>query len=80
MLSGRLPPRHQQRCDYHTRHGSFFTSGELAGQAKARAKVDPHSPERYRVNGLVVNMPEFARAFACPADAPLAKKEPCRVW
>jgi putative endopeptidase len=47
---------------------------------RLRAKTDPHSPDRYRVNGLVVNMPEFARAFSCPADAPLTKKEPCRVW
>jgi endothelin-converting enzyme/putative endopeptidase len=44
------------------------------------AKTDPHSPGRYRVNGVVVNMPEFARAFSCPAGAPLAKQDPCRVW
>jgi putative endopeptidase len=47
---------------------------------RLHAKTDPHSPARYRVNGLVVNMPEFAQAFACPATAPLVKKEPCRVW
>ena len=32
---------------------------------RLQAKTDPHSPGRYRVNGLVVNMPEFERAFAC---------------
>jgi putative endopeptidase len=47
---------------------------------RLNAKVNPHSPGRYRVNGLVVNMPEFAHAFACPDSAPLAKKNPCRVW
>jgi endothelin-converting enzyme/putative endopeptidase len=47
---------------------------------RLHAKTDPHSPGRYRVNGLVVNMPEFAKAFACPANAPLVKKDPCRVW
>jgi len=47
---------------------------------RLRAKTDPHSPGRYRVNGLVVNMPEFARAFSCPVGAPLVKKDPCRVW
>jgi putative endopeptidase len=47
---------------------------------RLNAKTDPHSPGRYRVNGLVVNMPEFQRAFACPADAPMVKKTPCRVW
>lgn len=44
------------------------------------AKIDPHSPARYRVNGVVINMPEFARAFMCPANAPMAKRVPCRVW
>jgi len=47
---------------------------------RLRAKTNEHSPGRYRVNGLVVNMPEFAKAFACPANAPLVKKSPCRVW
>jgi putative endopeptidase len=44
------------------------------------ALTDPHSPGRYRVNGVMVNMPEFAEAFACKADAAMASKEPCRVW
>jgi putative endopeptidase len=47
---------------------------------RLHAKTDEHSPGRYRVNGLVVNMPEFAKAFSCPTSAPLAKKDPCRVW
>lgn len=47
---------------------------------RLNAKTDEHSPGRYRVNGLVVNMPEFATAFACPSSAPLVKKNPCRVW
>jgi putative endopeptidase len=47
---------------------------------RLHAKIDPHSPGRYRVNGLVVNIPEFAHAFSCPATAPMVKKDPCRVW
>jgi hypothetical protein len=31
--------------------------------------TDPHSPRRYRVDGTVRNMPEFAKAFSCPPDA-----------
>jgi hypothetical protein len=33
--------------------------------------TDPHSPGKYRVNGLVVNMPEFRQAFGCSAGKPL---------
>ena len=28
-----------------------------------RVKTDPHSPGKYRVNGVVSNMPEFFEAF-----------------
>ena len=44
------------------------------------ATVDPHSPGPWRVNGVVVNMPEFAEAFSCKANAPMVREDPCRVW
>jgi endothelin-converting enzyme/putative endopeptidase len=49
---------------------------------RASAIVSPHSPPKYRVNGVVENMPEFARAFSCkPSDALVKKaQEICRVW
>ena len=49
-------------------------------ELRLHAKTDPHSPGRYRVNGLVVNMPEFRQAFACAAAQPMVKSQPCRVW
>jgi endothelin-converting enzyme/putative endopeptidase len=49
---------------------------------RLRARTDPHSPPRYRVNGLVVNMPEFGRAFSCKPGAPMTKppEKICRIW
>jgi putative endopeptidase len=44
------------------------------------ARTDPHSPSRWRVNGLVANLPEFRQAFSCPAGAPLAPEKTCKVW
>jgi putative endopeptidase len=44
------------------------------------AVTDPHSPGKYRVNGLVVNMPEFERAFSCKAGQPMVGANRCRVW
>ncbi len=48
--------------------------------ARMLATVDPHSPGRWRVNGVVVNMPEFAEAFSCKADSAMVSAAPCRVW
>jgi putative endopeptidase len=50
--------------------------------ARLRARIDPHSPPKYRVNGLVVNMPEFARAFGCKQGQAMVKSPEavCRVW
>jgi putative endopeptidase len=44
------------------------------------AGVDTHASGRYRVNGVVSNMPEFRSAFSCRADAPMVRPQPCRVW
>jgi endothelin-converting enzyme/putative endopeptidase len=44
------------------------------------ATVDPHSPEKYRTNGVVVNMPEFQTAFHCKTGTPMAPAKRCRVW
>ena len=44
------------------------------------AAVDPHSPGRYRVNGVLRNMPEFQKAFGCKAGQPMVSPQACRVW
>jgi endothelin-converting enzyme/putative endopeptidase len=42
--------------------------------------VDPHSPGRYRVNGVVQNMPEFQKAWGCKEGKPMVRENACRVW
>lgn len=50
--------------------------------ARVKAATDPHSPGRYRINGVVVNMPEFEQAFSCKPGQKMVKteKERCKVW
>ncbi len=50
--------------------------------ARLRAVTDPHSPAKYRVNGVVVNVPEFGEAFGCKPGSPMVKPRDkvCRVW
>jgi putative endopeptidase len=47
---------------------------------RVSAITDPHSPGKYRVNGLVVNMEEFQKAFSCKAGQPMVRDNRCRVW
>jgi len=47
---------------------------------ETRVRSDPHSPDRFRVNGVVRNLPEFAEAFQCSAGEPMAPSERCEVW
>jgi putative endopeptidase len=47
---------------------------------RLRATVDPHSPEKYRTNGVVSNMPEFQEAFHCKAGSPMVNVNRCQVW
>src|SRR5215469_5944661 len=42
--------------------------------------IDPHSPGRYRTNGVMQNMPEFQRAWGCHAGQPMVSPNMCRVW
>ena len=41
---------------------------------------DPHSPDRFRVDGVIVNQPGFAPAFGCKKPAPMVPANSCRVW
>jgi len=44
------------------------------------ATTDPHSPDRFRANGVLVNMPEFGKAFSCKAGQSMVAAKACRVW
>jgi endothelin-converting enzyme/putative endopeptidase len=49
---------------------------------RMQAQTNPHSIARFRVNGVISNMPEFQKAFSCPATAPMVRPpaNACRVW
>jgi endothelin-converting enzyme/putative endopeptidase len=47
---------------------------------RLRVQTNPHSPGRFRTNGAVSNMPEFAQAFSCKPDTPMVRANACRVW
>jgi endothelin-converting enzyme/putative endopeptidase len=81
-----LPPGVQQQ-DGFTPDQRFFIGmaqwacgDERAESKRASAILNEHSPNEYRINGVVSNMPEFGKAFACRVGQPMVHSQPCRVW
>jgi endothelin-converting enzyme/putative endopeptidase len=76
-----------QTIDGYTPQQRFFLGAGRSWCEKRRPEyqrmlvsVDPHSPGKYRINGVVRNMPEFQKAFNCKAGQPMAPENACRVW
>jgi len=42
--------------------------------------TNPHSQLEFRVNGVVSNLPEFGKAFACKVGQPMVHEHACKVW
>jgi endothelin-converting enzyme/putative endopeptidase len=61
-------------------YAQWACDNERPEDLRVLAVTDPHSPGKYRVNGVVVNMPEFERAFSCKAGQPMVSANRCRVW
>jgi putative endopeptidase len=82
-LAGKKPPLKdgftpEQR--FFLGWGQIWCQNETPESSKLRAQTDPHSPGRYRVSGVVSNMPEFQKAFSCAAGSPMVRENACRVW
>ncbi|HET9409710.1 MAG TPA: M13 family metallopeptidase [Candidatus Sulfotelmatobacter sp.] len=76
-----------QKIDGFTPEQRFFLGFARVWCEKRRPEmsrmlvsVDPHSPGKYRVDGVVENMPEFQRAWGCKAGQPMVAENACHVW
>jgi endothelin-converting enzyme/putative endopeptidase len=47
---------------------------------RLHAITDAHSPNEFRVNGVVADLPEFGEAFGCKVTQPMMRANACRVW
>jgi putative endopeptidase len=84
-LSGKQPAP----IDGFTPEQRFFLSWAQVWRTKSRPEAerqqvltDPHAPARWRVNGPLANMPEFAAAFACKAGDQMVRPDSLRpqIW
>ena len=61
-------------------HAQDWCGEERPEQERLQVQTDPHSPLKFRVNGVVRNMPEFGQAFGCKVGQPMEPANACRVW
>lgn len=48
--------------------------------ARQQVLTDPHSNARYRVNGPLSNLPQFAQAFGCKPGQAMVRNDICKIW
>ena len=61
-------------------YGQSWCSSTRDETKRMYATIDPHSPDKYRVNGVVSNSPQFQQAFQCKAGSAMVREKRCRVW
>jgi putative endopeptidase len=61
--------------------GQIWCQNVRPEMARLLALNNEHSPGKYRVNGVVSNMPEFQKAWGCkPGQAMVRGANSCHVW
>ena len=85
-LQKALAGKPQEKIDGLTPEQRFFLSFATIWKSKQRDEdlklrlnTDPHSPARYRVDGPLSDIPEFAKAFNLPDTCPMVRPPDKRV-
>ena len=83
-LKGKTRP---ENIDGFTPEQRFFLGWAQVWAAKStpeaeRSQVfgDPHSLPRWRVNGPLSNLPQFAEAYGCKLPSPMIRENACLIW
>jgi putative endopeptidase len=87
MIADDKTGKEGQNIDGYTPEQRFFLGFGRVWCEKQRPEylrmqvsTNPHSPGKYRVNGVVQNMPEFQKAWGCKAGQPMVAENACHVW
>ena len=55
--------------------GKYTSAAEIQ-----QVKTNSHSLPRWRVNGPLSNMPQFAKAFGCKQGSKMVRSDICQIW
>jgi putative endopeptidase len=65
---------------YFLAYAQSWCSKDTPERLETMAHSNPHSPPRWRVNGVIVNQAGFAPAFRCATGAAMNPGNACAVW
>ncbi len=65
---------------YFLAYAQAYCDKETPEVLETLAHSNPHSPSKWRVNGVIVNQPGFGPAFRCTAGTPMNPGQRCSVW
>jgi putative endopeptidase len=87
MMAEDKTGKEAEKIDGYTPEQRFFLGFARVWCEKRRPEVsrtrvftDPHSPGKYRIDGVVQNMPEFEKAWGCKSGQPMVSENACHVW
>jgi putative endopeptidase len=87
MIADDKTGKEGQKIDGYTPEQRFFLGFGRVWCEKRRPEyarnqvtTNPHSPGKWRVDGVVQNMPEFQKAWGCKAGQPMVSANACHVW
>lgn len=49
-------------------------------EGKKLIKIDPHSPGKFRVNGILAHVKDFQEVYDCKEGNGMYLKDPCNIW
>jgi len=86
-MTDQLGDKIDQKIDGYTPAQRFFIGfaqvwceNVTPQRARELVLIDPHSPGKFRVTGVVRNSPEFPRAFGCKTGDAMVPENACHVW
>ena len=65
---------------YYLAYAQSWCDKETPESLETAAHTNPHSPPKWRVEGVIVNQPGFGPAFKCSAGTAMNPGKTCGVW
>lgn len=72
--------KYSERQQYWIAYGQSWCTKSTTESLVNQMTSNEHPPAEFRVNGVVMNRPEFARDFGCKVGQPMAPQNRCALW